>query len=1087
MTTTDSDNLAFSKRLIDHLGSNNLPKELIDDFKNRVNFEARSEDETLLAHYNEDSLWAIKTVRFLKDFHKYQAAPDLTTKNESFLRTAEIFRLQEIKNYYFILQLNNPLLQGVDPYAEDLTSEQETMISEECRTNFWYFLREICRLNPTRAFMANRGNISFMWSYLNHVTTYMIMPRQQGKLQSNKSKVRVKSDKNNLTPEDKWKQIGKLAIGDYIIDREGKEALVMGVHPQGKKRLYRVVCSDGRRTEAGPEHLWTAKNSLDSINGRSLWGDYSTADMILLRKQGAHLQLPLVTPEDGPKQNHLIDPYVMGLMAIARNQGDNLLLDNLNAAQIKHLKDNTPKGMVIVEDEQGTKIKRADGLAITFDKTYGVPGTYLEGSLEDRQRLLQAFADYKGTVQEHNVYIPVQGALRTQLQYLVRSLGGTAKLYKNGIVVTLPEEVQHFHYSNKVRPFHETNALFIKEIKYTGEDECTCIEIDAQEHLYVTDDFMVTHNTVAVQVVNFWLTYIMGRGYTSHLITLKSDNRAQFINAIKTIRNSIPQYLVNSTYKDKDAGTSLTYKAFGEDKINTLYVNVPQQGRDAAGDLGRGLRVGTTNYDESSYIGFIDAIIDGCAPSALTEMANCRDAGLPYGINHITTPNTTLHPSGDYMFKKLMNATEWRESFFDSFSESHLKYRLIKASPKETTSPTVSMIYNYMQLGKDKNWVKRVIDELGLSLAKAKIDLLLMWVEDGENRLFDDITREAINKMKKAVVWSKEYKDSNLYMDFFVTQAELAEMSKKEHNDFFLIGCDTSSAINKDACTIVIRSIRTGKVIGVGRYALTFLDNVTNILVDLLDVIKNSLLIIERNYAHHMIDSLLITLPAKGMDPFTRIYNQIFQDTISYEKEYEEIRRSSFSSRDKNFYLRFKQYFGFNTNANSRKELYGLVIEAVGNTGFGLNYPKLCDELINLRIKSDRIDHDSKAHDDLVISWLLSYWFIKLGMNKSLYGVPPGIALTETQNLLNVSNGVKENTAEPHVIQFLAKVREKVTKLTDELMSTNDNLLALRLEVEIRKLAKILPPDQAKLITVDSVIDEAKIERNKRQLQRRRA
>lgn len=1088
MDNVDKENLIFARKVYEYLGTNNLPKELIDDKRKRVNFNERNEDDILLAHYYEDSLNSLKTVRFLKDFHLYKAAPDLKTNNTSFKRTAEVFRRQGIKNYYFLLQLNNPLLQGVDPYADDLTDEQITMISHEVKTNFWYFLREICRLNPTRGFMANRGNISFMWSYLNHITTYMIMPRQQGKLQSNESLVRVKGKKEkNITPKDKWKKIGSLQVGETIIDREGQEATVIGVHPQGTKRVYRIETSDGRKTRAGTEHLWTVKNSLDSINGKGLWGDYSTADLIELLKKGAKLQLPLITPEDGVSQNHPIDPYLMGIMALCRNVGNGLFTSALNDDQIEYLKEVGPKTINFVDGKAGLTMSRVDGLPVTFDKEHGVPPTYLEGSLKDRLSLLQAFLDTKGIIEKDNVFVPVSGVLRGQLQYLVRSLGGTAKRYKSGIQITLPENISFFKLSDKPRPLKEANALFIKAIKFAGDDECTCIEVDAVEHLYITDEFLVTHNTVAVQVISFWLTYIMGRGYTSHLITLKSDNRAQFINAIKTIRNSIPKYLVNPSYKDKDAGTSLTYKAFGDDKINTLYVNVPQQGRDAAGDLGRGLRVGTTKYDESSYINFIDAIIDGCAPSALTEMANCREAGLPYGINHITTPNTTLHPSGAFMFKKLMTATEWRESFFDSFSESHLKQRLIRASPVETTSPTVSMVYNYLQLGKDKTWVKEVIDQLGLSLAKAKIDLLLMWVEDGENRLFDDITREAINNMKREVVWSKEYKDSNLYMDFFVTQQELMEMSKKEHNDFFLIGCDTSSAINKDACTIIIRSIRTGKVIGVGRYALTYLDNVTNILVDMLDVIKNSMLIIERNYAHHMIDSLLITLPAKGMDPFTRIFNQIYQDTTKHEKEFEEVKRTTFSNRSKNFYLKYKQYFGFNTTATSRQVLYGLVMEAVGNTGYGLAYPKLADELINLRTKSDRIDHDSKAHDDLVIAWLLSYWFIKLGLNKSLYGIPPGISLTNIRNLLNEGKGEQADEMEPQKLIFINKIKARVTALTEELLTTNDNLLALRLEAEVRKLVKLLPVEHTKLMTMDTVIEDARLERNKRILNSRRA
>lgn len=78
-----------------------------------------------------------------------------------------------------------------------------------------------------------------------------------------------------------------------------------------------------------------------------------------------------------------------------------------------------------------------------------------------------------------------------------------------------------------------------------------------------------------------------------------------------------------------------------------------------------------------------------------------------------------------------------------------------------------------------------------------------------------------------------------------------------------MIGCDTSSASGKDACTIVIRSIKTGKVVGVGRYSRAYLDDVGTILVDLLETIPNSMLVIERNYAHQMIDNLLTILLQK--------------------------------------------------------------------------------------------------------------------------------------------------------------------------------------------------------------------------------
>lgn len=1083
------DLMTFAKKLVAYLGAQNLPKKLIDDKRNRVDSEARTEDETIMAHFNEDSLHSIKTVRFLKDFYRYRAAPDLSTKNTSFIRTAEIFRQQGIKNYYFLLQLNNKNLQGVDPYSEDLSNEQKLMIAEECRSNFWYFLREVCRLKPEQQFMANRGNISFIWNYLNHITTYMIMPRQQGKMQRNSSKVRVKPVKTgNVTPSDTWKKIGDLRTGDVLVDRFGETTNVIGVHPQGVLRMYRVTMSDGRQTDVGAEHLWTVKDmARGTASTEGIWDDYSTADLIPLVKKKGKFQLPLIKAAEAPAQKFLIDPYIMGWMMSSKLADGVLCGRPLGKDQDSYFANALPSALATEKDRVTRMVKRKDGKPFVFDLGVGIPLHYLEGAIQDRVKLLQSFFDYGLTVGKVLKYKAPNALIAGQVAYLVRGLGGTAKLSDTTLEVTLPDGIPYFKFREESAPIDVKNELFIESIKFCGDDEATCIEVDNEEHLYITDDFIVTHNTVSVQVIAFWLSYINGRGYKSHLITLKSDNRAQFIDAIKKIRTCMPKYLINPTWKDKDAGNYLTYKAFGEEHVNTLTISVPQMGRDAAGDLGRGLTVETTIYDEPGYISFIEEIINGCAPSALTAMENARKNGLPHGIGYITTPNTTLHPSGAFMFEKLMNSTEWREKFFDSFSESHLKERLLRASPKATTSPSVAMVYNYMQLGKDKDWVKETIDSLNLSLAKAKIDLLLMWVEDGEDRLFDDITREAINGCKRPVVWSKEYQASGLFMDFFVTQEELLGMGKKEYNDFFLIGVDTSSAINKDACTIIIRSMRTGKVVGVGRYPLAFLDDVTAIIVDLLMVLNNSLLIIERNYAHHMIDNLLIMLPAKGMDPFTRIFNQIYQDTVTYEKEYKEVQNVKFSYRNKDFYLKFKQYFGFNTTARSREILYGLIQEAVGMTGYGLNYDKLADELINLRTKGDRIDHDSKRHDDLVIGWLLTYWFIKLGANKSLYRIQAGIALTETRNLLETGGANKGQALEPHVVQFLDKVKARVQVLTEELTQTNDNILAMRLEVEIRKLSKVLPPEQSRLMTVDSLLEQAKFERAKRIMKMKKA
>ena len=1086
--------LKTAKMLKEYLGITELPKVMLDDKRLRIDSTTRNEEELLLAHYNEDSLHAIKTVRYLKDFYHYNAAPHLDTKNESFLRTAEIFRQQGIKNYYFHLQLNNPMLMNVDPHDENLSDELRAMVLEECRSNFWYFLREVCRLKSNQHFKANRGNISFIWNYLNHITTYMIMPRQQGKLQPEDSLVRVKVPTNKLlTPEFAWKRIGDLLTGDTIVDIHGNESTVIGIHPQGKKRIYEITFSDGRKVEAGAEHLWTVYDPLRGSSNGGIECDYTTSEIIdKLKERHYHknpLEVTLITPEDNKPNKFKIKPYFMAVLYCGILENNKLRYNDLDAGVVRRLKQECPKGFLIEESERAVFIRREDNGSLQSLTELGLPDTYLEGRIKDRLSLVHGFMDVKGKVySDDRIGFKLKhDKVLDQIQYVVRGLGGICTKERNTLYFALRSDMRYFSQKQHKDIPEQDNTLRIDSVRFVGDKESTCIEVDNQEQLYITDNFVVTHNTVSVQVINFWLTFIVGRGYKSNVITLKHQNRQQFVDAIKTIRSSVPKFMINTSYRDKDAGTSLSYRAFGDSEINVLNLNVPQNSEEAAGDIARGLTVGTTTFDEGSYINHIKAIVDGATPSALTEMANMREAGMPYGISYITTPNTVAHPSGEYMYDKLMSATEWREAFFDSYSETHYNWRLVKASPKaDATIGHVSMVYNYLQLGKDKDWVKDVIEQLGLSLSKAKIDLLLMWTEDGEDRLFDDHTREAINNTKRDVVWSKEYEESGLFVDFFISKDEFRKYCDKENNDFVIIGSDTSSAANKDACTLILRSLRTGIVIGVGRYPLAYLDDVGTIIVDLLECIPNSMLIIERNYAHHLIDNLLITLPAKGLDPFKKMFNKVFDDPIKYEKEFTEVMRRPFQYRTREFYLKMKQHFGYTTTQASRERFYNMVQEAVGLTGYGLNYSKLADELINLRIKAGRIDHDAKKHDDLVVAWLLTYWFIKEGKSKSHYGIPPGINLISTRNLMSVHGQENDAANDPHVEQQINEVRDRINVLTEKLLSTNDNILAMRLEAEIRKLSRIVPHEQRKVMTIDSVIEEAKLERNKRMMAIRR-
>ncbi len=107
--------------------------------------------------------------------------------------------------------------------------------------------------------------------------------------------------------------------------------------------------------------------------------------------------------------------------------------------------------------------------------------------------------------------------------FLVRSLGGVAHCrtrkaegrkpgfangravgYRNDAYVLdirLPEGLEPFRLRRKAAIYREHGGgrpmRFIKDIAPVGEMETRCISVAAPDSLYVTDDFILTHNTLA--------------------------------------------------------------------------------------------------------------------------------------------------------------------------------------------------------------------------------------------------------------------------------------------------------------------------------------------------------------------------------------------------------------------------------------------------------------------------------------------------------------------------------------------------------------------------------------------------------------
>lgn len=107
---------------------------------------------------------------------------DFITKNTSFLDVHYELKRRGIKNNAFHLTLMNPDLQGVDPYAKDLTTEQMKAIIKECSENITYYLREVLRIQVNGSaerhmFHLDIASASALYCFMLNTTFELMKPK----------------------------------------------------------------------------------------------------------------------------------------------------------------------------------------------------------------------------------------------------------------------------------------------------------------------------------------------------------------------------------------------------------------------------------------------------------------------------------------------------------------------------------------------------------------------------------------------------------------------------------------------------------------------------------------------------------------------------------------------------------------------------------------------------------------------------------------------------------------------------------------------------------------------------------------------
>lgn len=102
-------------------------------------------------------------------------------KNESFLITAKELKELGIKNYYFMLRIDNPRIADINPFNPNITRQEVQALIREYMGNMWYFVRTAVRLRTDFGivqFALHRGLAASMWCFEHHQDHCLCQPRQ---------------------------------------------------------------------------------------------------------------------------------------------------------------------------------------------------------------------------------------------------------------------------------------------------------------------------------------------------------------------------------------------------------------------------------------------------------------------------------------------------------------------------------------------------------------------------------------------------------------------------------------------------------------------------------------------------------------------------------------------------------------------------------------------------------------------------------------------------------------------------------------------------------------------------------------------
>lgn len=294
-------------------------------------------------------------------------------------------------------------------------------------------------------------------------------------------------DSEMLYLEDREKMIGNIVVGDKIYDDKGNLVEIVGVYPQGKVTTYRVVFEDGRNVICCGNHQWR-------VNHGGKWHVRSLRAIAGLDYKS--MSIPVGEALNYPTAKLPVPPSAYASMLAAYLGG-----------------------------YSGDMF---------FDKY--VCKKFLRSSIDQKKDFIENFIrSFRNVVtgEEELTLSHIDMDVINFVQRMFWASGWYAKLEGNKLILS-----------------RNRKELKIRSISIYGKEHATCITVDNDSHLFLTTNYIVTHNTAIMSSLlarNATMTYNL----THNVIGASKEDLANMGEYLEFGLDNLPPYLtINRTGND---------------------------------------------------------------------------------------------------------------------------------------------------------------------------------------------------------------------------------------------------------------------------------------------------------------------------------------------------------------------------------------------------------------------------------------------------------------------------------------------------------------------------------------------------------